>query len=422
MKIFKPESGVSKILQLVHACVCLKNDSFLKSIPKCDILIVCHEGDRAALKQGLKYSQLSDSLGDFLEAKGANIGSVTVGLAGCSPNQLYRNPLALNRYMIFYSMLRSFGFKSYAHSVLARVFEKIIQYSGCKTIITQQSWRGVVCAARKSNIPIYLLIHGIGYPEPDRGHKGEEPFDFPDFYLSLDEITSNSLSTLVPAQRIVQTVHPWLRQFESEKDTGCSDWNLKSSLIKGIESYKKVTLLTLQYGYDGEFPVFNGIISNGIVHEEVMSAIVETETEVAWLVRLHPRQQAKKQYESHRDFVRNMEEKYPNVFFSGVSQAPLPALLRVVDNHVTMISMSCYEAAWCNVPSLVLCPTTFPGEKHEKYFNDLEVAGVVVKGNLEAKEITQWVKASSKMSSDLSDIRYQEDKSIEHILRSAKVC
>ncbi|MBU3071031.1 hypothetical protein KOI40_14500 [Aestuariicella sp. G3-2] len=422
MKIFKPESGVSKILQLVHAFMCLKNDSSLKSIPKCDILIICHEGDRAALKQGLRYSQLSDSLGDYLEAKGAAIGSVTIGLAGCSPNQLYRKPLALNRYMIFYSMLRSFGFKNCAHNFLARVFEKIIHYSECKTIITQQSWRGVVYAASKSNIPIYLLIHGIGYPEPDRGHKGEDPFAFPDFYLSLDEITTNSLSTLVPLQRIVQTAHPWLRQFESVKDTDCSDWRLKSSLIEGIESYKKVTLLTLQYGYDGEFPVFEGIIPNGIVHEEVVSAIVETEKEVAWLVRLHPRQQAKRQYEKHRDFVSSMEERYPNVFFSGLSQAPLPALLRVVDNHVTMISMSCYEAAWCNVPSLVLCPTTFPGKKHEKYFSDLEGVGAVVKGNLEAKEIAQWVKSSSKMSDGFIGVRYQEDESIEHILRSAKIC
>lgn len=416
----KTQSVTFVIFQILNALYSIRHDRFISDLPQCDVLLICHDGDRATTKNQLKYAQLIDSLCDQLEYNGLQISAVSIGVSNFPSKEIYRNPVQLNRYMFLYAMLRAIGANIFSNTVLSHAYKSCIRQSQCKVIVTQQAWRGLTDAANYLDIPLYLLVHGIGYPEPDIGHKGVDPFGMPDFYLSLDKITTQSLSTLAPSEQIIPTVHPWLKQFEVEQEAACLDWRVPKSILDSIDGYSKVVLFSLQNGYDGELDVLNGIIPNGIIHDEIVSAIEMTAEKVVWLLRLHPRQQMNKQYYRHREYVRELERKYPNVIVENVASTPLPALLKVVSSHLTMVSMTCYEAAWSHIPSLVLCPTVLPGGFYEAYFKDLVENGLAEKSVLDRTVISNWVSESSPKSGYFSSIRYYQDYAVEHILNNVK--
>lgn len=414
-KNISPQGVASKLKQFIAAIFSLKFDTPISKLQSCDVLMFCHDGDRGAKKNGQRYAQLTDSLGDLLSDEGFKISTITIGATHIPPQQSYREPIALNRYMILYSLLRTIKLNNPANQVLKYAFDLCIKQSNCKVIVTQQAWTGLIAAARKNKTPVYLLIHGIGYPVLDESHKGKDPFDFPDYYLVLDQITSNTLSTIIPKDRIIPTAHPWLRQFEKSNSNHTEDWLVPQQLKKSLKNFKKVILVSLQYGYDGEDKNYDGILSNGILHEDIISAIKETEHEVAWIIRLHPRQLMKMHYLSHRLFVNNLQKQYKNVFTENIATIPLPSLLREIDGHITMISMTCYESAWCNVPSLVLCPTTLPGGINQNYFHDLVENAIIEKKEISKEVIIAWVLQTKKLKDNKNQIRYFNDKALEHI-------
>ena len=190
---------------------------------------------------------------------------------------------------------------------------------------------------------------------------------------------------------------------------------LAPELLELRRRFRKTVLITLQWGYDGDHPDFPGILPNGIVAEEVVSAIRQTLTEVLWIVKLHPAQLRGNIYERHQNFVADLQRQFPNVF-SKVDEVPLPLLLKLCDGHVTMNSMACYEAGWMAVPSLVLCPTTREGGKYAGYFEDLRAAGFVTKLAPSASQIVEWACQVGKAAQPFRRIRGGIREAVQEIV------
>jgi len=121
-----------------------------------------------------------------------------------------------------------------------------------------------------------------------------------------------------------------------------------------------------------------------LIPEAVLQTIAETRDSFAWQLRLHPVQKIGPLFKKHRAFLEKVS-------------AANPIVLSRVTPHVSMASMTAYEAAAVGVPTLLLCPTLVGGELHEDTFLDLVDPGVAQKRSYEQPEIIEWIENESNI-------------------------
>jgi len=196
---------------------------------------------------------------------------------------------------------------------------------------------------------------------------------------------------------------PWLSRFDPENQLFLpEEWR---ELYRRNPVSKPVILFSLQWGYagdHGEYFEFEGILTNGLIPEAVLQTIAETSDSIDWLIRLHPVQKTGPLFRKHRAFLDRVSAANPNVDWEWASSTPLPIVLSKVTHHVSMSSMTAYEAAAVGVPSLLLCPTLAGGGLNEEMFLDLVERGVAQKRSCERPEIIEWVDNQSSIKRQLT--------------------
>jgi hypothetical protein len=98
-------------------------------------------------------------------------------------------------------------------------------------------------------------------------------------------------------------------------------------------------------------------------------------------------------------FMKDFSNKYSNIVWEKSSTVPLTSVASVCDAHITMSSMSCYDAALFGLPSLVLCPTTRDDGFYKDYFLDLVGEGYVIKEKINVNFIENWLDNAKKKKS-----------------------
>ena len=146
-------------------------------------------------------------------------------------------------------------------------------------------------------------------------------------------------------------------------------------------------MVSLSWGYDNDHRQFAGILANGVMHEDLVRAIELTQDSVFWLLRLHPVQLRLERYNHHRVFLEELTSQTRNCEWHQASTLPLPLLLSQCHGHITMSSMTTYEAAFLAVPSLLLCPTLRSGAMKASMFGDLRLSGYAELGEFDAQKI-----------------------------------
>lgn len=383
---------------------------------KDNILLICHDIDRGDTKNNLPYSKLIDSLHEEFENKGfqcyqvARPGSVFVKeKAWVRPNafeEYFRagDLIKLIEKKIHRLVRYTFGvkWKPKFFFVIRRYFEKwlyIFKKINPKAIFVIDASSEMCTAARELDIPLIEVLHGIGYVRLPWDWNSRTVNELPTHVLCLDSISYKNLSELSAKGIVLKEIpHPWYKRFSSgNKDHGLDPtWTSKPYFIpEGM----KMILISLTWGYDGdhgEYPEFANIIPSGLFPEELVEVIDQTCNEVFYCIRRHPLQLMQDQYSRQIHFLDEFVGRRKNCEFIKSSKATLISLLGHANGHITMISMTSFDAALMGVKTLFLCPTLLPQGKNSLMFEDLVDAGYARKAVIDTSEILNWVRNVKK--------------------------
>lgn len=349
---------------------------------------------------GKIYSKLLDPIFEQLESKGFSCLHITRGISRYG-EETYNNSLSYDHLRLFYYLY--WRIKTIFLPFLYKI-DSTIEFESVffKAILATSTPRAIFCIGPVKNLceqasckgmKVIEVLHGIGYPQlPTEINEKRLNEQLPDIVLSFDDVSTKTISKLSDQNKLTvkQIDNYWYSKFQ--KGLIPSEW--KNSIDK--KNYKKVVLYSLQYGYDGDYEAYNDIISNGIIPNSILELIRRTEDEILWLLRLHPIQLRSNKYESHRLFIEELSLNHPNTEYQLSSVLPLPSILSFVDVHVSMMSMTSYDAAYFGLKSILLCPTL--NTIQSSMFLDLQSKGYVKKIDIKnTEEILYIIEETNKI-------------------------
>lgn len=398
---------IKKILNYLKV-INLKDN--LNNLALCDVLFFCNDANRSLQLNGYAYSPLLDSLREQFEQKGYKCISIANPFASLVAEKAYGYPLAMNKSFLFAyvkgKLITKLSPVKYGVNPVLNLYENIFEQAKPKLIITINCNDSLCMAARKKDVYHVELLHGIGYTPIPWGWNKKDKCYLPQGIFSLDEVSTKTFRELEKkGVNIIQIPHPFLSRFASNKIESIPDeWNLH----KREKRYKKEILVSLQWAFAGDHGSHHhlaNILPNGLFFDELAEVIHLTKNEVLWHFRFHPVQYRNlKKYKSLFDFINEFISQNINCEWKEATYCPLPSILAQCDGHITMHSMSAYEAAYMGVNTLALSPTIRPGGRNENMFNDLVDKGYMIKQAPKTEQILYWVKEVKRSQPLLSNL------------------
>lgn len=357
------------------------------------VLFSCHDVDRAMSEGGLRFSPLLEGIREMVEQLGFACVNLTHPYASLRSTEVKDGTITVNYRALAIRLLaaamrvagRPPAQARFEHET--RLYARVLMQLQPQIVFSIQPPAALCRAASRAGVRVIEAMHGTNISLADKvfgSHMAQPDELLPQVILSFDDVSQATLLALCARRGItaLRAFDPWLhscrrRQAPAGADTTPGD---------------KRVLVTLQWGYDGERATLANIIPNGVLHPVLEEAIAATEGRgITFWLRLHPIQMNAPGYRHHRRHVEALAARYRHVEFEHPTKWPLPLLLDEVSAHVTMSSSSVGEAAVAGVPSLMLCPTLRPGGAHHGLFRELESAGSVTFGSLDAQAITNWI-------------------------------
>lgn len=379
-----------------------------KDIKETQILFFSHDADRGVELEGKAYSQLLDTVREEFEEKDLQCLTIAHPYSSFTANRGFGNPVSINRKYFFARIKnRLFNFLSINQSdKLIDLYDWIFEKTKCRLIITIGSPPELCESARKRNIFHLELLHGVGYTFVPWGWDKLEKSKLPQGILALDEISLSTFSSLKVHGIEVKTIpHPFLKRFTQQNLNKIpNEWKMPKDF--GLK-YPKRILVSFTWGYAGDhgniIQIAN-LLKNGLFYDELAEVVSKTKEDVFWHFRFHPVQLRGNSYRHLISFMDSFVSENPNTDWKIASKIPLPSVLTHCDGHITMSSMSCYDAASMGVNSLVLCPNMREGGLWSDYFTDLVEEGYVRKEPVSVDMLLDWVKNVSKNKPRLGNL------------------
>ncbi len=395
--------GIWKILKS------LRHKDTYKAMEHCDVVLCCADSDRADDYEGKAYSKILDSFAERLVKSGIRVQRFAwpySQLTGCAA---WGYAHSANR-RFFWSLLWSkgrkvLGLKPAAESMEVNFYSHLISQTGCRSLAGIGLPSTAIRAAKMRGIKSLEILHGYGYSSVPWGWGSAAKETLPDVVITFDPLSAKTFGSLaINCLEVAQIENLWYRKFrdKSEFDRLPPSWRREQNWIpKG----KKTVLVSMSWGYDGDhgiYPFFAGILKNGLFPEELVDAIQLAGDEYYWIFRLHPVQLRGERSGRYRKILRNLCGKFKNCEWEIGTTIPLPLLLRSCHAHISMISMTAYDAAFMGVRSLMLCPTLRSGGANELMFADLKQRGYLELGSFDANAIVSWLQSAGPMAEQLS--------------------
>ena len=366
-----------------------------KNLKKCDVLLFCHDADRGVTLNNKAYSPLIDSVQDKLKIEGYSCQTIAHPFSKLIGNWAYGFPITINRSYLKALVLN----KILKNNNLVKYYEDLFKAANPRIIISIGCNDEFCLAARNLNIYHFELLHGIGYTPMPWDWDKKEKENLPQGILSLDAVSTNTFNELkLKGLDVYQINHPFLSRFNLKNNIELpEEWILKDI----DQKYTKTILVALQWGYApsiDELDIHKGILNNGLFFEEIESIIKETKDSIFWRFRFHPVQyRQQKKYKKLFNIVDNFIKEFKNCEWKESTFLPLPSILGTCDGHITMSSMSSYEAAYLGVRTLALCPTLQKGGIYENMFEDLVKKGYLVKEKPNKVKICNWINELTRL-------------------------
>jgi hypothetical protein len=374
----------------------------MSMLQQADVLLICHDVDRGINFRGKAYSPLIDSVREDLENRGLRCQVVAHPWSCLVGSRAWGSPIAMNRSYLWARFISNISKKISLQpkntGFLFRFYVGMIKKSAARLVITIGAPESLCNATRSLGVCHAELLHGIGYTFVEWGWDNRQSSDLPTLVLSLDSISTNTFRVLEPkGVEVLQIPHPFLKRFIAKKFINELPQEWRPPTIKSTEDYKKVILVALQWGYDGELPEYKNILENKLFPDVLVDIIKETKNDIFWRFRFHPVQLRTKKYKKQIQYVDRLCRESSNCDWEWSSSAPMPTVLSQCQGAISMSSMSVYDAAYMGVPSLLLCPTLRQGGVANDWFVDLVNTGYVTKGAMIKNEIHQWILSTNKM-------------------------
>lgn len=372
----------------------------IQSAQATDVLTFSHDADRADYLSGKAYGRILGSIEEVLELDGLEVTRVAHPYSKLVGSKAWGDPLSMNRTAFIAALRRRlFRLLGNTDSTAIKTYRKLLASTRPKVILCIGAPSELCRVAKEKRIPLIEVLHGKGYSKVPWDWEKREINALPSGVVAFDPVSTSTFQSISPSELSVwQISDPWLSKFKTENQLSLPDeWK---DLYTKPPSGRPVILFSLQWGYagdHGDYSDYEGVLTNGLIPEAVLQTIAETWDSFDWLLRMHPAQKTGRLFRKQRAFLDRVAVANPNVDWEWASSAPLPIVLSQVTHHVTMSSMTAYEAAAVNVPTLLLCPTLVGGGLYEDMFLDLVDQGVAQKRSCEKPEIIEWVDNESSI-------------------------
>lgn len=387
---------------------------------KCDVLLICHDANRGDTKDGLPYSKIIDALNELIDSYGFRCTQFARPYSKLVGKKAWGKPYSLDKYFkkipywnsdiyVFLNWLLrrltlgSIGtLKRFDLLKSIHVYTWLLLRTRPRLIIAIQPESDLCRLAYLLKIPLIEPLHGLGYSNIPWDYDTLTNAELPSFIVSFDQLSTSTFSPLkkqgIP---VLSMEHPW---YNSELKSQLRKNDQEAASVPHIDKqYKKVILVSLVWGYGDDFgahPEFSGIlVDNHLIPQQVVDLISETHDSVFWCIRRHPVQLRSDDYDYQLDFLNDLVEKNKNCEWEKSSTCSLDSFLPHIDGHITMSSMTSYDAALFGIKTLTLCPTILPGAIHEGRFQDLVQLGYLEKAEFDKEIIQKWISETQKTNS-----------------------
>ncbi|MFW2564591.1 hypothetical protein [Acinetobacter baumannii] len=347
---------------------------------KADFLIIQHTNNYGYVFNGKKYAHLTYSAYFYLKNTGCKVVFLDKPFSKFKGNKYYPcinvNFLFIFESLSNYILRRVLGEnKSKKIRCIRRqaIWSQIIEKIKPKNIIGIQPENTLCTVAKKNNIKIYDLQHGVinkdHYWYGTQMHENSSDDELPTGIIFWDEVSAKNIEYWTKNRNVKSVVvgNPWLNRFiqqNSEDELVSQANNRLNFLVKN----KPVILVSLQWGLSEKCYADSIYDYNGVMCKSLEDVIVRTADKYHWLLRLHPVQMNGKNAESINKYLNKTFGSFSNVEWVTSSEVALPALLSVINLHITDISTVVTEAAYFGVKSALLNPFLEEGQKYESYF------------------------------------------------------
>ena len=411
---------IYKFLDFFDKVYSLKINDNIKNIKKSDVLLFSSENDLNEKDKNIFYSKIIDLLGDKLKKNKITYERFIFPYLKINPKNIKSIPKTFNRKFFKISLLnyllKFINIKNFREKHEIRFYIDLIIKSKTKFIIGIGLDKSLIKASKICNVQTIEVLHGYGYWEiPWTSWGWEKNKDYvPDKIIVFDKLSKNTFDKLKKFKTKIVLLQSYWYNFSNKK----KDIHNLNNTISWIPKNKKIVLVSLQWGYDKDNetnPYFKNILENGL-YPKIFETIIKKYNEFFWIFRLHPAQLKSYKYNHHRKNLDNFIFKNNNVEWNNGSNQPLAQILKKCDFHITMSSMTSYDAAFMGVPSLLLCPTLQKRGYNYKMFSDLKKLKYAELCNFDEKKILFWLKNTNKKTPlNFTKTFYDDTKLIKKI-------
>ena len=371
-----------------------------RQYPRASVLTVAHDTDRSYLYEGKWYAPLIDTIEDDLRARGASCVSVARIISNIKGEKAYGTVVSpeggFARALIGKKLKGLLNSRRYPFSRQEYdIWRNILEATGVRFALAIQPSREMCSACHELGVWVADVQHGvIGQSHPWYGasfRHEDPPEQLPSAFLVWDQESADVITNW--SQGMGPTVHTignrWLSRFmHADPDDGLVTSAMERFVTASPSGPPKPSILvTLSWGS------FN--IPNGFVCDALCNVIRETSSQFRWMLRLHPNQ--------INGFATHEGERFPSFFerelrghadWKAATEAPLPAVLRETDLHVSWNSSSCIEAAKIGIRSAMLDPELGEGKLWSGYYSSYKADGIVELIDPEETAIKSWLTKS----------------------------
>lgn len=381
-----------------------------KDLGRCDVILCCSDSDRTEEYEGLQYSRIADSLAEELSKEGVNIQRFAWPYSQLVGRRAWGYAHSANRHF-FLNLLwskgrRALGLEPAAESLEINFYDQLISQTEARSLVGIGLPPTAIKAARIRGIKSIEVLHGYGYSSVPWGWDSAPRDALPDVVIAFDDLSAKTFGAIAArGLQVLRIENLWYRKFRDNREFSAlpAQWRREQSWIP---NGKKVILVSMSWGYDGDhgpYPFFAGVLKNGLFPEELVEAIKMAGENYYWIFRLHPVQMQSERSGRYKKILNDLCGQFNNCEWEVGTKAPLPLLLKRCHAHISMVSMTAYDAAFMGVRSLMLCPTLRSGGANELMFSDLKLQGYVELGTFDPSAIVLWLQATGPINAKLGD-------------------
>lgn len=372
---------------------CLLPDTW-KKLPKSKVLLIGHEHHYNFYASDKLYSPILGSLFYRYKKDGLSVSIILKPFSALLPSDAWEPHYNYNRtYCLalpFVFLGKFFGcFSDLVERRRVVFWRKVFIKTSAEKVLVIQPDRYMCRAARSLGVFIADVQHGVisdmhlWYGE--KYNIGIDINDLPCQYWVWDDVSRKTIEKWAEKKgiEVVKKGNLWVERFKSPS----RDDQIVLDAIKQVperDENKPSILITLQWDLSryASAPAFNGFM-----YKQLEDYIFETSGEYNWFIRLHPVQLYSERKRESLEYLKRFEGQ-PSIDWSASTFCALPALLSVIDLHITFSSSVVIEAEWFGVRSAILDVEMAAGGCRDEFYKsqrDNGIACVVdpIKGDIE---------------------------------------